>query len=179
MKVTQSSLTVCDLVDYTVHGILQARILEWVPFPFSRESSQPRDRTQVSHIVGRFFTSWATQVKPKNTGVGSLSLLQEIFPTQESNWGLLYCRQILYQLSYQGSPCALFFRPVWLFVTLWTVAWWAPLSIGLSRQEYWSGLPCLPPGILLTQGSNPCVSCFLLHLASLHLLNLKTLHSKV
>ena len=42
--------------------------------------------------------------KPKNTGVGSLSLLQGIFPIQESNWGLLHCRQILYQLSYQGSP---------------------------------------------------------------------------
>jgi len=41
--------------------------------------------------------------KPKNTGVGGLSLLQQIFPTQESNWGLLYCRWILYQLSYQGS----------------------------------------------------------------------------
>ena len=44
------------------------------------------------------------QGKPKNTGVGSLSLLQGIFPTQESNRGLLCCRQILYQLSYQGSP---------------------------------------------------------------------------
>ena len=42
--------------------------------------------------------------KPKNTGVGSLSLLQGIFPTQESNLGLLHCRRILYQLSYQGSP---------------------------------------------------------------------------
>ena len=42
--------------------------------------------------------------KPKNTGVGSLSLLQQIFLTQESKQGLLYCRQILYQLSYQGSP---------------------------------------------------------------------------
>ena len=42
------------------------------------------------------------QGKPKNTGVGSLSLLQAIFPTQESNQGLLHCRQILYQLSYQG-----------------------------------------------------------------------------
>ena len=41
--------------------------------------------------------------KPKNTGVGSLSLLQEIFPTQELNQGLLNCRWILYQLSYQGS----------------------------------------------------------------------------
>ena len=46
---------------YTVHGILQARILEWVAFPFSRESAQPRDRTQVSHIAGGFFTSWATR----------------------------------------------------------------------------------------------------------------------
>ena len=44
------------------------------------------------------------QGKPKNTGVGSLSLLQEIFPTQESDWGLLHCRWILHQLSYHGSP---------------------------------------------------------------------------
>ena len=43
------------------------------------------------------------QGKPKNTGVGSLSLLQQIFPTQELNQGLLYCRWVLYQLSYQGS----------------------------------------------------------------------------
>jgi len=46
-------------MDYTVHGILQARILEWVAFPFSRGSSQPRDWTQVSHIAGGFFSSWA------------------------------------------------------------------------------------------------------------------------
>ena len=46
------------------------------------------------------------QGKPKNTGVGSLSLLQRIFPTQESNRSLLHCRQILYQLSHQGSPCS-------------------------------------------------------------------------
>ena len=44
------------------------------------------------------------QEKPKNTGVCSLSLLQEIFPIQEMNWGLLHCKQILYQLRYQGSP---------------------------------------------------------------------------
>ena len=64
---------------------------------------QPMDQTQVSCIAGIFFTSWATG-KPKKTGVGSLSLLQGIFPTQESNWGLLHCRRILYQMSYQGSP---------------------------------------------------------------------------
>ena len=44
----------------SVRGILQARILEWVAVPFSRGSSQSRDRTQVSHIAGRFFTIWAT-----------------------------------------------------------------------------------------------------------------------
>ena len=46
-------------MDYTVHGILQARLLEWVAFAFSTGSSQPRDQTQVPHIAGRFFTSWA------------------------------------------------------------------------------------------------------------------------
>ena len=51
-------------MDYTAHGILQARILEWVAFPFSRESAQPRDQTQVSHIAGQFFTSWATREAP-------------------------------------------------------------------------------------------------------------------
>ena len=45
VKVTQSYLTICDPMDYTVHGILQARILEWVAFPFSRGSSQPRGQT--------------------------------------------------------------------------------------------------------------------------------------
>ena len=57
VKVAQLCLTLCDPVDYTVHGILQARTLEWVNVPFSRESSQPRDRTQGSHIAGGFFTS--------------------------------------------------------------------------------------------------------------------------
>ena len=57
VKVAQSCLTLCDPMDYTVHGILQARILEWVAVPFSRGSSQPRDQTQVSHIAGGFFTS--------------------------------------------------------------------------------------------------------------------------
>ena len=43
MKVAQSCPTLCDPMDYTVHGIIQARIVEWVAFPFSRGSSQPRD----------------------------------------------------------------------------------------------------------------------------------------
>ena len=100
VKVAQCCPSLCNPMDYTVHGILQARILEWIAFPFSRESSQPRDWIQVSCIAGRFFTSWAEpQGKTKNTGVGSLSFLQWIFPTQESNWGLLHCRWIFTNLA--------------------------------------------------------------------------------
>ena len=82
---------------------LFTKILEWVAFPFSRGSSQsgvePRSSAlQVDSLPAE------PQGKPKNTGVGNLSLLQGIFPTQELNWGLLHCRRILHQLSYQGSP---------------------------------------------------------------------------
>ena len=78
VKVIQFCPTLCDPRGL-VHGILQVRILEWVAFPFSRGSSQPRDQTQVSCIAGGFFISWATG-KYKNTGMGSLSLLHGIFP---------------------------------------------------------------------------------------------------
>ena len=62
----QSYLTPFDSMNWSppgssVHQILQARILEWVAIPFPRGSSQPKDRTQVSNIAGRFFTVWATQ----------------------------------------------------------------------------------------------------------------------
>ena len=53
--------TLCNPMGSIINGILQARILEWVAIPFSRWSSQPGGQTQVSHIVGRFFTSWATR----------------------------------------------------------------------------------------------------------------------
>ena len=68
VKITQSSLKLCVPMDDIAHGILQARILEWVAFPFSRGSSQPRDQTQVSHIAGGFFTSWATMEAQKWKG---------------------------------------------------------------------------------------------------------------
>ena len=66
VKVALSCPTLCNPMDYIVHGILQARILEWVAVPFSRGSSQPRGRTQVCHIAGRLFTSWATREAPKH-----------------------------------------------------------------------------------------------------------------
>ena len=68
-KAAQSCPTFCDPMHciYTVHGILQARILEFVVVPFSRGSYKPRDQTQVSHTAGKFFTIWATREAQKET----------------------------------------------------------------------------------------------------------------
>ena len=103
MKVAQLCPTLCNPMDYTVHGILQARILEWVTFSFSRGSSEPGIKPR-SPTLQEDSLPTEPQGKPKNTGVGSRSLLQQKFPTQEPNRGLLHCKRILYQLSYQGSP---------------------------------------------------------------------------
>ena len=77
--VTQASLTLCDPMECShpsssVHGILQARILEWVAIPFSRGSSQLRDWTQVSCIAGRFFTVGATREGAAVGNWGSFTL---------------------------------------------------------------------------------------------------------
>jgi len=90
-------------------GILQARILEWIANPFSRGSSNPGIEPRSPALQA---DSLPTEPpgKPKNTGVGDVCLLQWIFLTEELNWGLLLCRQILYQLSYQGSLAAVTVR---------------------------------------------------------------------
>ena len=85
----------CSLPGHSVHGILQARILEWVAIPFPGDLPHPR-----------------------------------------IDLGLLHCRQILYCLSH----CCMLLSCIQLFATPWTVACQAPLSMGFSRQEYWSGL---------------------------------------
>ena len=97
-------------------GILQARIPEWVAMPSSRDLHDPGIELRSPSLQE---DSLLTEPpgKPKNTGVGSLSLLQGIFPTQESEWGLLHGRQILYQLSSQGSSLASYMGlPVFLGV---------------------------------------------------------------
>ena len=88
VKVPQSCPTLCNPMDYTVHGILQARILEWVAFPFSRGSSKSRDRTQVSHIAGDSLPA-ESPGKPKNTGVGSLPFSSG--SSQPRNWSRVSC----------------------------------------------------------------------------------------
>ena len=102
MSESCSRPTLCNPTGYTVHGILQARILERVVFSFSRGSSQLRDWTQAPALRADSLPA-EPPGKSKNTGVGSLSLLQRIFLIQESIWGLPHCGWILYQLSYQGT----------------------------------------------------------------------------
>ena len=148
----------CSPPGSSVHRILQARILEWVAIPFSRVSSQPRGTTWVSCITSRRFTLWATREAQsesesrsvvsdslwpqwlhspwnspgKTTGVGSLSLLQGIFPTQGSNPGLLHCRQILFQLSHKGS--SIFLWAPFLGEGARIVEW---VAISFSRRSSW------------------------------------------
>ena len=102
VKVTQSCPTIYNPMDYIVHGILQARILEWVAFPSPGDLPNPGIEPR-SPALQADSSPAEPQGKPKNTGVDSLSLFQQIFPTQELNQGLLHCRRILYQLSYDGS----------------------------------------------------------------------------
>ena len=90
--------TLCDPMDYTILGILQARILEWVAFPFSRASSRPRNRTGVSCIAGRFFTNWVIREDLKKNRYMSMHV-------------------VVQSLSH-----------VWLFMTPWTAACQACLS---------------------------------------------------
>ena len=121
----------CSPPGSSVHGVSQARILEWVAISFSSESSQPRDQTYAS-LIGR----------------------QNLY--HQASWGALYTF-IIIQIKSESSIYLLlsYFSHVWLFATLWTVACQAPLSLGFSRQEYWSGLPCPPPGDLPEPGIEP------------------------
>ena len=90
-QVTQSCPTLCDPMDCSlprssIHRIFQARILEWVAIAFSRGSSQPRDQTRVSHIVGRCFTVWATReawpkISQKNKSPGLYGFTGNFYQT--------------------------------------------------------------------------------------------------
>ena len=98
VKVAQLCPTLCNLMDYTVYGILQVRILEWVAFPFSRGSSQPRDQTEFPALQVDSLPV-EPKGKPKNNGVSSLSLLQGIFPTQDPGLPALWVDSLSTELS--------------------------------------------------------------------------------
>ena len=109
MLVTQSCPTLCDPVHYSppgssVHGIIQARILEWVAISFSRGSSWTRDRTQVSCIAGRCFTVWATREPHQNLQDVAKTTLRKICNIKE-----FYC------LKGKGNSLAVTVVRTWCF----------------------------------------------------------------
>ena len=98
--------SMCSLFPFSLFTVCFLSV--FMPFPspgdLPKAGLEPRSPTlQADSLPAE------PQEKPKNTGVGNLFLRQQSFPTQELNWGLLHCRQILYQLSYQGSPFIIFF----------------------------------------------------------------------
>ena len=168
MKVTQLCPTLCDPMDYRAHGILQARIQEWVAFPFSRGSSQPRNQTGVSHIAGGFFTSWATReaqeywsgqpipspVDLPNPGIklGSPALQVDSLPTELSGkpWYCVYVHNLLIHSSADGHLSLLSFATFSLFpwIPTFSVVWVLLVSMisqfwELSIKIYWSLWLCV------------------------------------
>ena len=157
MLFSQSYPILCDPVDCSspgssVHGILQARILEWVTISFSRESSLPRDPTQISCTAGRFFAIWATRETPKYQ---SRYGIQNAMKKLNKHTCLIYCVCV--------CVCVQWLSCVRHFVTPWTVVHQVPLFMEFFRQEYWSGVPFptpgnLPyPGIKLTSLASPAL----------------------
>ena len=157
--VAQSCPTLCNPMDCSlprssVHGIFQARILEWVAISFSRGSSWPRDRTWVYLHCRQTLYHLSHQGNPY-----FMLLLLFMLPVYswEKEWKRTW--QNAWQLVNSAAGYmeveVKWLSHVWLFATTWTVAYQAPPSMGFSRQEYWSGLPFPPPGDLPNPGIEP------------------------
>ena len=151
----------CSLPGFSVHGISQARILQWVAISFSRGCSQPRYRTCVSCIVGKFFTP-EPPGEPREleylTMFAATAKLLQLCPTLcdpidgsppgSAIPGSLQARTlervaISFSNAWKWKVKVKSLSCVWLFATPWTAAYQAPPSMGFSRQEYRSGLPLL------------------------------------
>ena len=141
----------CNLPYSSVHGIFQARVLEWVVISFSRGSSQPRDWTWVSRIVGRCFTTIDTSCYAK-----SLQLCPTLCDPIDSSPpgspvpGILQARTlewvtIAFSNAWKWKVKVKSLSRVRLLATPWIAAYQAPPSMGFSRQEYWSGVPLPSP----------------------------------
>ena len=141
-------------MNYAVHGIPQARTLECVAVPFSRGSSQPRDRTQISHTEDELYQlshqgcprilEWVTShVQLCVTPIDGS-------PTGSSVPGILQARTlewvaISFSNAWKWKVKVKSLNRVRRSVTPWTAAYQAPPSMGFSRQEYWSGVPLPSP----------------------------------
>ena len=144
----------CSLPSSSIRRILQARILECVAISFSRGASQPRNWTWISCIAGRFFTIWATWEAILQISCPLIWLAFKIFHWTVSTCLSVYFHNPQHCLSSVIPLAACHwmlllllsrFSCVRLLATPWTTAYQAPLSMGFSRQEYWSGVPLPSP----------------------------------
>ena len=135
------SLPHCGWILYQLSHKGNPRILEWVAYPFSCGSSPPRNRTKVSGIAGGFYTNWAMRE------ASFVSKCCIIFLCVSPSW-FTHLRPLV------ETVCSSLSR-VQLFATPWIIIHQAPLSLGFSRQEYWSGLPFPSPGDLPDLGIEP------------------------
>ena len=156
LLVAQSYLTLCSAVSCSlpgssVRGISQARILEWIAVSFSRGSSWPRDRTQVSCTAGRFFTIWATAASAKSRqSCPTLCDPMNVSPPGSPVPGILQARTlewvaISFSNAWKWKVKGKSLSRVRLLATPWTAAHQAPPSMGFSRQEDWGGVPLPSP----------------------------------
>ena len=155
----------CSLSGFSAHGILQARILEWIAIPFSRGSSRLRDRTVVSCITGRFFTIWTTEnshiISCRTYKVSAKSLQSFLTlcdpidgsPPGSPVPGILQARTlewmaISFSNAWKWKAKVKLLSRVRLVATPWTAVHQVPPSMGFSRQKYWSGVPLPSPYII-------------------------------
>ena len=131
----------------SVHGISQARILEWIAISFFRESSRPKDRTRISCIAAAAAAAKSLQLCP--------TLCDPIDgspPGSPVPWTLqartLEWVAISFSNAWKWKVKVKSLSHVRLLVTPWTAAYQAPLSVGFSRQEYWSGVPLPSPSCI-------------------------------
>ena len=158
LKVTQLCPTLCDPMNYTVHGILQARILEWIPFPSPGDLPNPGIEPRSSALQADSLTAEPLG-KPKNTGVGSLSLLQQTFPIQESNRSLLYWRRILYQQHFRFSSCLFIYVPYKTICSMWIKILTLLSTIQSRRVPFIFSRQCSIWGSTYLIKDRTCTSC--------------------
>ena len=156
-------LTLCDPVDYSppgssVHGILQARILEWVTIPFFRGSSWLRNLTCISYVSWvckqvlyhlQHLESPAAAAKALQSSPTLCNLIDGS-PPRSAVPGILQARTlewvaISFSSAWKWKVKVKSPSRVWLLATPWTAAHQAPPSMGFSRQEYWCGVPLPSP----------------------------------
>ena len=143
-------LTLCDCMDYSlsgssIHGESPGKYWSKSPWPLPGDLANIRTEPRPLTLQVDSFP-FESPRKPKNTGVGSLSLLHGIFLTYKSNQGLLLAGRFFTSRDTRETPKIHWsevksLSHVRLFVIPWTVAYQAPPSMGFSRQEYWSGVP--------------------------------------